>query len=226
MVLGTLQRPTFEPLEDTDSKWLSLKTAFQLSITSARKVSEIQALSVHSDCCRWLLDEKRVVLQLNTAFLLKALSNFHLSQLVKLYSAPTEGSDWQAAQRLVSLCPVRALALYVSCTQLIWIMDQLFIAFHPGILGRPVSKSRLSRWVVEAIRQAYASAGVPLPFGVQAHLTLGWPPLGPCGGASLSLPFVQQQHGSWVRPLLGFTAWTWQPAPLAGSRCWVPLSKN
>lgn len=106
MVLGTLQRPTFEPLEDTDSKWLSLKTAFQLSITSARKVSEIQALSVHSDCCRWLLDEKRVVLQLNTAFLLKALSNFHLSQLVKLYSAPTEGSDWQAAQRLVSLCPV------------------------------------------------------------------------------------------------------------------------
>lgn len=54
--LIVLQHPPFEPLEKAELKWLPLKTAFLLAITSARRISELQALSVHGECCRWLPD--------------------------------------------------------------------------------------------------------------------------------------------------------------------------
>lgn len=171
LVLGALAHPPFEPLHEAGLKWLSLKTAFLLAITSARRIGELQALSVHRDCCRWLPDGQGVVLRPNPAFLPKSLSDFHLSQSVELRSAPTGGLDQEAAQRLRALCPIRALALYIARTRPFCSTDQVFVSFHPGLLGRPLSKPRLSRWVVEAIRQAYASAGVPFPLGVRAHST-------------------------------------------------------
>lgn len=45
LVLGALERPPFKPLQQAGLKWLSLKTAFLLAITSARRISELQALS-------------------------------------------------------------------------------------------------------------------------------------------------------------------------------------
>lgn len=76
--------PPFEPLEDTDLQWLFLKTVFLLAIKSARRISKLHALLVHRDFCRWLPDGKGVVFWPNLAFLLKALSEFHLSQFFKL----------------------------------------------------------------------------------------------------------------------------------------------
>lgn len=52
VIVDALRRPPFEPLGVADLKWLSLKTAFLLAKISARRVSEVQTLSVHSHCCR------------------------------------------------------------------------------------------------------------------------------------------------------------------------------
>lgn len=51
-------------------------------------------------------------------------------------------------------CPVCALVAYVRRIGPISRTDQLFVTFHSRILGRALSKLLLSRWVVEAIRQA------------------------------------------------------------------------
>lgn len=78
--------------------------------------------------------------------------------------------------------------LYVRA---VWTTDQLVVSFNPGILDRPLSKSRLSLWVVKAIQQAYASVGAPLPSGVWAHSPRGVATTGPCEGAPSSLQFVR-----------------------------------
>ncbi|XP_029924002.1 uncharacterized protein LOC115371027 [Myripristis murdjan] len=173
VVLGALQSPPFEPLRGADLKWLSIKTAFLLAITSARRVSELHALSVHGDCCRFSSDGSSVVLRPNPAFLPKVLTEFHLSQSVELrsLSPPDDGEDAEQGQS--TLCPVRALTEYIRRTQAIRRSNQLFVCHNPGRLGRPLSKSRLSHWVVDAIRQAYVLSNVPIPSGVRAHSTRG-----------------------------------------------------
>ena len=51
--------------------------------------------------------------------------------------------------------------------------DQLFVCFKMERLGEPLSKSRLTRWVVEAIRQAYMETDRPTLPGLRAHSTRG-----------------------------------------------------
>ena len=102
LVLEALKHPPFEPLGNVDRKWLSLKTAFLLAITSARRIGELHALSVHRDCCTFSPEGSKVVLRPNPAFLPKVLSDFHLSQSIELQSLPVSAADQLA------LCPVRA----------------------------------------------------------------------------------------------------------------------
>ena len=93
IILGALQRSPFEPLGGADLKWLSMKTAFLLAVTSARRVSELYALSVHGDCCRFSPDSSSVALRPNPAFLPTVLTEFHLAQSVELrsLSSPSAG---------------------------------------------------------------------------------------------------------------------------------------
>lgn len=112
MVVVTLQCLPFDPLEDADVKLLFLKTAFLVAIASARRISETHALSVH-------IDEKGVIIWYNNAFLLKALSEFQLSQSVELQSAPTWGFNQEVAWHQAALCPVRAFADYVKLLSLL-----------------------------------------------------------------------------------------------------------
>lgn len=162
----------------------------------ARRVSELHALSVHDDCCWFSSDGSSVVLRPNPAFLPKVLIEFHLSQLVKLRSLSSPNAGEDAEQGLPALCPVRALTEYIRRTQAIRRSDQLFLCYSPGRLGRPLSKSRLSYWVVDAIRQAYVLSGVPVPSGSR-HTPLGAGPPLP--------PFPPSPHGHPSRPLPGST---------------------
>ena len=47
VVLGALSSHPFEPLDNVDMKTLSLKVALLLALATAKRVSEIHALSVH-----------------------------------------------------------------------------------------------------------------------------------------------------------------------------------
>ena len=91
LVLEALKHPPFEPLGNVDQKWLTLKTAFLLAITSARRIGELHALSVHRDCCTFSPEGSKVVLRPNPAFLPKVLSDFHLSQSIELQSCLSGG---------------------------------------------------------------------------------------------------------------------------------------
>ncbi len=173
LVLSALRHGPFEPLQTVELKWLSLKTAFLLAIVSAKRVGELHALSVHEECCRFLPGDAGVVLRPNPAFHPKVWSEPHSNQPLKLrpFHPPQDGGAGSSGGSL--LCPVRALTLYIQRTRANRTTDQLFVCYRANSLGRPVSKSRLSHWVVEAIQQAYKEAGKPAPAGVRAHSTRG-----------------------------------------------------
>lgn len=173
LVLGALERAPFEPLNSVDLKWLSIKTALLLALASAKRVGELQALSVHGDLCRFLPEEAGVVLRPNPAFLPKVFSDCPLNrevvELRSLYFSQMENGE----RRHSLVCPVRALRVYVLRTQALRKTDQLFVCFKPERLGQPLSKARLSHWIVDAIQQAYVGTGAPFPSGVRAHSTRG-----------------------------------------------------
>lgn len=77
-VLSALTRPPFEPLQEVSLKFLSFKVAFLIAITSARRISELAALSVCQDLC--IIHSDRVFLRLDPTFIPKVNSTFHRSQ--------------------------------------------------------------------------------------------------------------------------------------------------
>ncbi|XP_071973453.1 uncharacterized protein [Engystomops pustulosus] len=78
LVLNALTSDPFEPNESNNLRFLTLKTAFLVAITSARRIGELQALSI---CEPYLsVSEDRITLRLDRNFLPKVVSNFHRSQ--------------------------------------------------------------------------------------------------------------------------------------------------
>ena len=172
-MLAALQEGPFEPLETVNLKWLSLKTAFLLAIVSAKRMGELHALSVHEECCRFLPGDAGVVLRPNPAFHPKVWSDSPASQSIELHPLhpPKVREAGQSDQSL--LCPVRALTVYIRRRRAHRATDQLFVCYRPNCIGKPVSKARLSHWVVDTIQEAYKGAGIPAPAGVRAHSTRG-----------------------------------------------------
>ncbi len=96
-----------------------------------------------------------------------------VNQSVKLVAFhPDPAEHGEVALR--TLCPVRAPKAYVDCTRhLRQGHTQLFVCYGGRQIGRPVSKQRLSHWLVETVSQAYSGQGFPVPEGVVAHSTRG-----------------------------------------------------
>lgn len=143
LVLDVLTRPPFEPLESVELKILSYKTILLVALTTAKRVSDIHALSVCKECMRF--EGNKVVLKPNPAFLPKN----HLlvctqSELMAFHPPPFVS---EADKRLHCLCPVRALRLYVQRTET--------CRSGPRSRGKAVVKSTLSQWIVEAVPMAY-----------------------------------------------------------------------
>lgn len=70
-------------------------------------------------------------------------------------------------------CPVRALDTYFTRTKTIRQSDQLFVCYGQRVLGKSLSKQRLSRWIVDTITTVYQLAGWTLPSAVAAHSIRG-----------------------------------------------------
>ncbi|XP_029975786.1 uncharacterized protein LOC115408980 [Salarias fasciatus] len=170
LVLNALSDSPFEPLEQVDLKFVALKTALLLCLASAKRVGEIQALSVHKACTKFSSGNARVTLQPNPAFMPKVLGSCSPIDLLS-FNPPPFSSDEQ--KRLHMLCPVRALRVYIDRTKSCRKSDQLFVSWAKSRLGRPVSKQRLSHWIVWAIALAYNAKGLQPPEGLRAHSTRG-----------------------------------------------------
>ena len=173
VVLDALTEPPFEPLSGLGWELLSLKTVFLLAIASAKRVSELRALSVHPACLRLGGEGSAISLLPNPAFLPKVLPRSFVARPLVLDPFLPPPHESPEAARLHLVCPVRALRSYIARTSSIRQTDQLFVCFGESVRGQAVSKQRLARWVVRAIELAYSSAGLAPPTGVVAHSTRG-----------------------------------------------------
>ncbi len=74
VVLRVLSQPPFEPLVSVDLKELSLKTALLLALASAKRIGDLHAFSVDSDCIRFGPGDCSVTLRPRPGYVPKSLS--------------------------------------------------------------------------------------------------------------------------------------------------------
>ena len=171
LVLEALCKGPYEPIERSSLKALSLKTAFLLALTSAKRISELCALSVNPSCLLIRGDRSGATLRPNPAFVPKNIRSSFRSRDIHLeaFHLPPHGDPSQAKLHL--LCPVRALAYYVERTASVRSTQQLLVCYGDGVVGKALSKNRLARWLCECISAAYDRAGRTPPAGIRAHST-------------------------------------------------------
>ncbi|XP_068121256.1 uncharacterized protein [Hyperolius riggenbachi] len=167
-VLQGLCEPPFEPLVDSSDKLLTIKTAFLLAITSARRVGELQALSILEPYC--VISDDRITLRLDTSFLPKVVSKFHRSQEIFLPSFCNNPSN-QKEQKLHCLDVRRCVLEYLQRTKSWRTSNALLVLFAGKFRGKQASKSTIARWIKQAISLSYAQQGKQLTSAVRAHST-------------------------------------------------------
>ena len=173
LVLQALSQAPFEPMAGASLSSLSMKTAFLLAVTTAKRVSELHALSISDACLRWKASDSGVTLWPNVSFLPKVLPPSYSNQAIELAAFHPPPFTSEAEERAHLLCPVRALRLYIQATQGFRRSEQLFVCYGARNRGCALSKQRLSHWVVDTIRKAYEVAGKPAPSDIICHSTRG-----------------------------------------------------
>lgn len=159
LVLWTLTQPPFEPIraESTKLKWVTLKTVFLILLASGSRRGEIHALSFkdieHSPS--WDL----VTLRPIPGFVSK-------TQLRTSGASAFQGISFRALSTVVdkrqfpedcTLCPVRALKVYLHRTSHIRQgRERLFISYQEG-RSSDICKNTISGWVRKLIERAYKS---------------------------------------------------------------------
>nr|XP_054591823.1 uncharacterized protein LOC129156244 [Nothobranchius furzeri] len=171
LVLEALCHHPFEPVDGAGLKFLSLKTALLLALTTAKRVSDLQAWSVSPSCLRWAPGYTKVCLRPNPAFVPKVMESSYSCSPVELLAFHPPPFSSAEEQKLNCLCPVRALMAYMDRTPGLRKSDQLFVSWATAHKGKPVSRQRLAHWIVEAISLSYKCKGAEPPLGVRAHST-------------------------------------------------------
>ncbi|XP_034278399.1 uncharacterized protein LOC117668538 [Pantherophis guttatus] len=168
IVLNSLTSAPYEPLRTTSLRLLTCKVAFLVAITSARRISELAALSIREDLCVFHAD--RVVLRLDPTFVPKVNTTFHRMQeliLPNFCPHPTHRLE----RRWHSLDVRRALRIYIKRTARLRKTESLFVSFLPVSLGSKVSSSTVGRWIRQTIAKAYELQSLPRPPRLTAHST-------------------------------------------------------
>ncbi len=168
-VLRALKGPPFEPLQSTNLRSLSLKTALLLALASVKRVGDLQALSISPAFLEFGPNDSKVVLKPRHGYVPKVLSTLFRAQVITLSALPPSEED----RELSLLCPVRALRIYFERSAPFRHTEQLFVSFGNRAKGHLVMKQRLSKWIVDAVMLAYSSLGLQCPIGVRAHSTRG-----------------------------------------------------
>lgn len=153
-----------EPIRDILLKWLRMKTSFLVAVTSARRISELCALSCKSDLC--IFHWNKVVLFTNPTVLRKIPSKFHRSQEIYLpsfYPRPSHPKEhtWH------NLDVRRALKAFLIRTEHLRKTD--FVSIIPPNVGKKMSKSAIGFAIKFCITEAYKALHIPVPTGITAH---------------------------------------------------------
>ncbi|XP_072010038.1 uncharacterized protein [Engystomops pustulosus] len=168
LVLDALSRPPFEPLDSANIKNLTLKTTLLVAVTTARRLGEIQAISIKEPYMRVLSD--RIILTLDPGFIPKVTSRFHRAQEITLPSFCENPSTSREASW--HLLDVRRIVLaYIKATESWRLDNNLFIQFQGKNKGRKASKTSIARWLKLAISTCYTQQGKETPTDLKAHST-------------------------------------------------------
>ena len=165
LVLQSLTSAPYEPLQSASLEDLTRKTVFLLGFATAARVSEIHALDV--DLVRFRRQDSAVHLGLMMNFVAKnqlpgqASRSFTVQALSSILGA----DDIED----LSLCPVRALKIYVQRTQSFRARrKRLFLSCNKKHL-KDISRNTVSMWIRSTILQAYKDAGLSPPQASNPH---------------------------------------------------------
>ncbi len=123
-VLRALKGPPFEPLQSSNLRGLSLKTALLLALTLVKQVGDLQALSVNPAYLDFGPNNSKVILKPRLGYVPKLLSTPFRAQVIALSAfSPLAGSQESL------LCPVRALKIYIERSASYRKSEQLFVGF-------------------------------------------------------------------------------------------------
>ena len=186
MVLRFLNSSAFEPLSDAPLRALTQKVLFLLALATAKRVGELQALSlvvtfVHGDAClsyvpQFVAKSESLTRSIPRSFLVKSLSDF------------VAGLDDD-----LLFCPVRALCIYLDRTaSFAPPRHRLFVS--PRRPSHSLSKNAVSFFLRDVISSAGASR--PEVGRIRAH---------DVRGVSISVAF----HRNWsVSTVLDSANWS------------------
>ncbi len=169
VVLEGLEAAPFELLESAPERILTLKVTLLLALTSLKRVGGLQVLSVSEMWMDFAPDLVKVTLRPRSGYIPKVLSTSFHSQVVTLHSFHPRPFASSEDERLHMLCPVRALKMYVDCSNIWRKSSQLLVCFGAGRRGLVTSKQRISHWVRDANSLSYEVRNHPL--SLRAHST-------------------------------------------------------
>ena len=160
LVLSSLKLPPYEPLSEASLKFLSLKTAFLITLASGRRMSEVTNLSG---------SPRDIARNPDGSYSLKFLPEFLAKNQRPGDPSPSILIPPLPAGPDSVLCPVRVLRRYLSISKsLRRDRRQLFLSLNPNY-GKDVSVNTVSRWIRETISLAYKGEAVnPRPHEVRA----------------------------------------------------------
>ena len=109
-VLSHMCKAPFEPLDKASLFYLSVKTVFLVNLATARRVSEVHALSMDSDHLRFSNLDGSLILRTQLGFLpSRAPDSIKIPKLSNLCSKSDNFNRM--------LCPVRAVKIYLNKTK-------------------------------------------------------------------------------------------------------------
>ena len=166
LVLQTLSKPPFEPLDTVDLKFVTFKTIFLLALASGRRRGELHALK--ADIQRTEVGSE-ITLFTDVQFVAKTkLADRGCTVMQPLVIRALSNQD-QNTEEL--LCVVRSVQKYLVRTEDIRRgRERLFVSFKKGFKG-DICANTISSWIKKTVLLAYESSSEDhlQQFEVRAH---------------------------------------------------------
>ena len=171
MVLHVMTQAPFEPMQNSSMLHCTIKTVFLVTLATGKRRSEVHTLTRQS----FKRDENWTVCSVSPDMKFVAKT-----ELVNKGSSVLREVEIKALSRLLgpdmqedlSLCPVRALRIYLERSDKFRSSNQkkLFISVQQNY-DKDISKSTISSWLKRAVSESYknASSDAMRLFKVKAH---------------------------------------------------------
>ena len=155
LVLQSLTREPFEPMVSAQMKYVSYKAVFLVAAATARRCSELGALSIAQE--DFIQRPQHIEIRYIPNFIPKNARVNYAGRTVVIPSF----KDMASCKEEELMCPVRALGHYLKRSALFRKEGEkrLFVTFGAGdSQGQGASNKTLARWIVDTIKHAYLNA--------------------------------------------------------------------